>query len=333
MSLGSKPCAAPARTLPPAQEAGLTDEIGIEVWRGGVNTWECDEMGHLNVRFYVARAVEGLVGLASAMGLPGAFQPSASATLLVKDQHIRFLREARARAALHMTAGILEIGESDCRILQCLFHSATGEMAASFQTIVTHATAKDERAFPWSDHTRALSDQLMVTAPDRTGPRSLTFGAPRFGASLAEADRLGMVRLGAGSIGAMDCDVFGRMRPELFIGRVSDGVPALAAARGRDKSLDADRPARVGGAVLEYRVTHLAWPRAGDRFALRSGLAGVDDRTQHLVHWMLDPETGRAWGTAEAVAVSLDLDARRIIPISESHQAHLRERIIPELNA
>ncbi len=85
----------------------------VEIWRGGVNTWECDEMGHLNVRFYVSRAMEGLVGVAGALGLPGAFRANAGATLLVKDHHIRFLREARPRAALHMVAGVLEIGEAD----------------------------------------------------------------------------------------------------------------------------------------------------------------------------------------------------------------------------
>ena len=26
----------------------------VEVWRGGVASWECDQMGHLNVGFYVA---------------------------------------------------------------------------------------------------------------------------------------------------------------------------------------------------------------------------------------------------------------------------------------
>ena len=31
---------------------------------GGVNTWECDEMGHLNVKFWVAKAMEALAGLA-----------------------------------------------------------------------------------------------------------------------------------------------------------------------------------------------------------------------------------------------------------------------------
>ena len=32
----------------------------IEVYRGSINTWECDEMGHMNVRFYVAKMMEGL---------------------------------------------------------------------------------------------------------------------------------------------------------------------------------------------------------------------------------------------------------------------------------
>ena len=32
------------------------NSTGVEVWRGGVNLWECDQMGHLNVRFYAAHA-------------------------------------------------------------------------------------------------------------------------------------------------------------------------------------------------------------------------------------------------------------------------------------
>ncbi|MEI9891118.1 MAG: hypothetical protein WDN45_11635 [Caulobacteraceae bacterium] len=29
---------------------------GTEIWRGGVTPWQCDEMGHMNVRFYLAAA-------------------------------------------------------------------------------------------------------------------------------------------------------------------------------------------------------------------------------------------------------------------------------------
>ena len=308
------------------QELGAN---GLEVWRGGVNTWECDEMGHLNVRFYVARAMEGLVGLSAAMGMPDAFKTSASATLLVKDHHIRFLREARPRAALHMVAGVLDAGESWARVLQLLIHSASGEIAASINSLLVHATSHDERVFPWSARCRELMERLRVSAPERALPRSLNLDPPAGGASLAEADRMRLITLGSGAIGQPDCDAFGRATPELFIGRVSDGVPALATAlRGESQE---NRPRNVGGAVLEYRIAYLAWPRAGDRFVIRSGLAGVDSRTQRIVHWMLDPATGRAWGSAEAVAIGLDLDARKAIPISDADQARLRERITPGL--
>ena len=46
----------------------------IEVYRGSINTWECDEMGHMNVRFYVAKSMEGLAEFAHAVGLEHAFR-------------------------------------------------------------------------------------------------------------------------------------------------------------------------------------------------------------------------------------------------------------------
>ncbi len=305
------------------------DGNGLEVWRGGVNTWECDEMGHLNVRFYVARATEGLVALAAAIGLPDAFRANAGATLMVKDQHIRFLREARPGAALHMVAGILDIGNTEARVLELLIHSATGEIAASFQSVVVHATAQDERPFPWSAKTRALAADLLVAAPEKSRPRSLDLVAASGSAGVAEADRVGLVRLASGAISSNDCDVFGRIGTGFFIGRVSDGVPAFAAAlRGPAAG---SRPRNVGGAVLEYRLVYRAYPRAGDRFEIRTGLAGVNSRTQRIVHWMLDPSTGQAWGSAEAVAIALDLDARKVMEISDQDRAVLQSKVITEL--
>ncbi len=305
----------------------MNDFNGLEVWRGGVNTWECDEMGHLNVRFYVARAMEGLVGLAGAMGLDGAFRPGADATLLVREQHIRFLREARPGAALHMVAGLVSIGEDDARVLQLLIHSTTGELAASFQTTISHVTSREGRAFAWADRTVERALNLMMQVPDRARPRSLALTPVASGASLEAARHMGLASLGVGAFGPQDCDVFGRMRPEVFIGRVSDGVAGLREATG-----GGERPAGVGGAVLEYRLLHLDWPGAGDRYEIRSGLVGVDQRAQRLIHWMLDPVSGRAWGSAEAVAVSLDLAARKIIPIDEQSRARLSAAIKPGLS-
>ena len=315
----------------------MTNDIGVEangveVWRGGVNLWECDEMGHMNVRFYLIRAMQGLIGLAAELGMEGAFTTHAVSTLLVREQHIRFLREARPPAPMHMTASVVEMGESDARLLLVLTHSTTGEPAASFQTVVSHVTPRDARPFPWSERVRRRAAELTRPVPDYAAARSIALSPFETTASLARAEVLDLVTISAGAVVVQDCDTFGRMGLDGFIGRISDGIPRLVSRlRGAVVEHAEARPARVGGAVLEYRLVYLDWPRAGDRVVIRSGLAGVDGPAQRLIHWMLDPNTGRPWGVSEAVAITLDLDARKIVPISAAAQAAMRGMITPGL--
>jgi len=55
-----------------------------EIWSGGVNTWECDVMGHMNVRHHVAKSMEALASLSCELGLLHAFAPHAASTLRIK---------------------------------------------------------------------------------------------------------------------------------------------------------------------------------------------------------------------------------------------------------
>ena len=274
-------------------------------------------MGHLNVGFYVGKAMEALAGLAAELGMPGAFAANAEATLVVREQHIRFLREARPGAPLHITGGVISIDEADARLM-LLMHHQSGELAASFQTVVAHATAREGRPFPWPDRVRARAEGLGVEVPQKAAPRSIGLAPVETQASLARADKLGLRRTGLGVIDARDCDAFGRMRTETFMHRLSDGVPHVLPARLPGA---ADPDTRVGGAALEYRLVHHAWPRAGQRLELRSGSAGGDARVRRLVHWLLDPDTGRPWASAEAIAVSFDLETRKVITLSDEELA------------
>jgi acyl-CoA thioester hydrolase len=302
---------------------------GVEVWSGGVNTWECDEMGHLNVRFWVAKAQEGLAGLAAQLGMPRAFARDGESTLVVREQHIRFLREAKPGASLHMTGGVIEIGESDARLLLVIRHM-DGQPAATFQLLVDHATARELRPFPWPERILQRAKALAIDVPAYAAARSIDLSPVVATASLARADELGLKRIGLGVIGPAECDVFGRMRPELFIGRVSDGVGRLFGDV-RPGPADGDPDAKIGGAVLEYRVLHLGWPEAGDGVELRSGFAGCDARTRRVMHWMVDPQSGRPWASAEAVVVSFDLERRKVVDISAEAQAAFRAASPPGL--
>ena len=274
-------------------------------------------MGHLNVAFYVAKSMEGLGGLAAELGMPGAFGPATASTLVVREQHIRFLREARPGAPLSMTGGVVSMDETAARVLLLMRH-ASGELAATFNTLVTHVTSGEARPFAWSDRVRARADALKIEIPDQARARSIRLEPVDTQASLDRAIALGMTRTGLRMIATADCDAFGRMRTEIMMHRLSDGVPHILSAR-RDPATQP--PGRVGGAVLEYRLIHHAWPRAGDRVELRSGFAGGDNRIRRLIHWMVDPETGAPWGSAEAIAISLDLETRKIITLSDEDVA------------
>lgn len=302
----------------------------VEVWRGGVNTWECDEMGHLNVRFYVAKWVEALGATAHAAGLGRAFARGSGSTLVPLDQHIRFLAEARAGAPLWMTGGVLSVGESEATFLHEMRH-ADGRPAAAFTTRVAHVESRSGRPFPWSQRAVEALKALTCRAPDHASPRSIDPSRTPGEASMAAADRLGVAIIGRAMVNASDTDLLGRMRPELFIGRVSDSVPNLFARWGEDETKAAERSDRQGGAVLEYRLVYRRWPEAGDLICVRSGLSEVGEKTRRLVHWLLDPVSGEAWATAEAVAVVFDLKTRKVIAPSPEERLALSKRVVAGL--
>ena len=67
---------------------------------------------------FVLLMISGLALLALRLEMPRAFTPSAGSTLVPRDLHMRFLKEARAGAPLLMHGGVLELGKD--QLLACL---------------------------------------------------------------------------------------------------------------------------------------------------------------------------------------------------------------------
>ncbi len=300
----------------------------IEVYRGSINTWECDEMGHMNVRFYVAKMMEGLAEVAHVAGLGQAFRDRGQSTLRPRDQHIRFMREAKAGEPFTMSACVLEVADTSVLLYQQIDH-ATGEPCASFRTWVDHVDVASGATFPWSPDTRKRLESLKGEAPAACAPRSIDLSQPhRAAALMADADAIGAPAIGRGVIKTEECGLTGHLMPEFFIGRLSDSIAHLlrpwrtmvanaAIARGET--------VRMGGAVLEYRLVYRRWPRAGDRFVIRSGRGFQKEKVHSFIHWIVDPDSGEAWCTTEAVAVALNLETRKIMPATPDMQAALAQ--------
>lgn len=303
-----------------------TSPRALEVWRGSPNTWECDEMGHMNVRFYVAKAMDGAFGFFAAIGLPDVARPGAAATVRVLSHHVRFHREARPGEPLAMTAHVVKLGVTGLTLCQMLTHG-DGRVCATFLTELAHVATATAKAFPWTSRVAERLPELVAEAPEVARPRSLVTSHGPTPASVEAADALGLMVTGRGMVSPADVDCHGLMRTELVIGRISDSVPNLMycwrealTARAAEAS---GRAVRSGAAVLEFRLDYRAWPTLGDRVELRSAISDVAEKTQTLTHWLLDPASGLALATAKAVAVSFDLDTRKTIPIPEPERAAL----------
>ena len=98
----------------------------IVIGKGSVQSGECDVMGHMNVRHYIARAGDGLAWLALALGITpdrGFFVPV--------DQHIRFLREMAAGTPFTIFGGIVARKGDRLRAYVEIRNSGTGAASAA----------------------------------------------------------------------------------------------------------------------------------------------------------------------------------------------------------
>jgi acyl-CoA thioester hydrolase len=290
------------------------------LYQGSVNTWECDDGGHLNVRFHFERAFIGLAHMARALELPRAFTESAGSTLIAQEVHARFLKEARPGAPLIMHGGVIDLGDTDATLCLDMRHH-DGAPGTAFTFKVRHVETRGLRSFPWSARTQAAAKRLKCKLPDHAKPRSIDLARPPATITRQGAIELGASRIGAALVQPDQCDALGRLRGEHFPGRISDSVPNLLTQwRQAVASENGGSPA---GAVVEARLVFRKFPRAGELMEVHSGIAEVSEKTLRLAHWVVDPEGGGGWASMEAVALTFDTKTRKALAPS----AEARERV------
>jgi acyl-CoA thioester hydrolase len=308
--------------------SGAPAPLPALVYQGSVNTWECDEGGHLNVRFHLERAMLGLGRLAAAMEMPRAFAADSVATLAPMELHARFLKEARPGASLVMHGGVVEMREQDAIVCLDMRHE-DGMPATAFTLRAAHVDARGRKPFPWSKRTRAAADLLKCTPGAHAQPRSSDISLKPAQASVARAMELGAAHIGASMVTPDQCDAFGRLRAEHIFGRVSDSVSNLLSRWRHEMNADTGSGDAVpAGAVVEARMVFRRWPRAGDLIDVYSGLTEVGGKTIRLVHWLLDPATGRAWASVEAISLTFDARTRKAMAPSPEARSAALARVI-----
>ena len=297
----------------------------VEVYRNSVQTWHCDQMGHMNVQFYLDKAASGLDVLAHHLGLGPEFVAREGAKLRAREHHIRFQREQHAGAPLCLRAGILEASSDLLKVYFELTNPGTGAVAATYIAEAELRQQGSNRCLALPEGALEAAQNLQVELPAHGAPRGLELYSPRPAPRLEQAVSLGMVQTYLGPVLPGMCDADSTLADRSYMGIISDGIPNLLAHTREE----APAESKVGGAALEYRLVYRSRPKVGDILCLCSGIKALGDKAYTLGHWLFDYTTGEAVATTEAVAVMFDLEARKAISIPDSARALLERHVIP----
>ena len=300
-----------------------------EVYRSSVNTWECDEMGHMNVRFYVQRAVEGLQSLAQTAGFGPRYLREVERTLVVREQHIRFHKEMRPGTPFFIRAGVTRITPSSMTIYEEVVHSSSAEIAATFVSEISLASLQSRALLTFSHEVLSAMRDRTIELPENGRPRGIAMTPPRTVPSLQDAEELKLYPIYRGVVAQEDVDNEGFMQMSGYMAAISNGITNFFIHLRDDGT---PREDGIGGAALEYRFIYHQTPKIGDILVVHSGLKGIQGKASSYVHWMFNAETGECVATAEAVAVSLDLKARKAVALPDNVRDAMLKKAIPNLS-
>jgi len=277
----------------------------FDVYRGSVNAWECDTMGHMNVQHYVARMSHAWSHIRPTIGYPPGHLTVARISPIAVRDVIRYKRELLAGDAMHMTSQVVAATEKTISIHSVLYKSTTGEVSATFDTKALHFDLAARKSRPFPDEIRAKAEALI--APVAGGIELPPETDPVF----SEAPEERFFETCRGSVNAWECDYLGHMNVQFYADRLAHAAGTTFAM------LRIPRERGIGSAAVQHDVRYLRELRAGDPLHVRSAILAIGNKTLRFGHRLYHATTGELSCTADIVGVIFDLKARKAIPVPD----------------
>ena len=298
---------------------------------------EIDALGHMNVRYYMARVDQANRSMLAEMGI----QEEPGKAFRRLDTYTRFHREQFAGATLHTLGGLIAVAGSDeSREMNGYFeirNPDNNQVAASFilrsclidvssqqvLDIIANSANSAKNGNSANSTKNANTCEYSVLVPEHGMPRSLSLNDPTR-ISLEELEAVvgddptpGMMSgRRRNVVHADDCDTDGRLREEvdlMFVlhrptaGEKNEpgGPPVMRDSEGR----------RYSWAMIETR--NVVWHRPMEGEIVLSIGADIanGEKWRQSRRWMFAEETGLLLGISDSVGLCIDLDARRSIPM------------------
>jgi acyl-CoA thioester hydrolase len=260
------------------------------VYRGYVNPWDCDEMGHMNVQFYVAKASEAFDGLLMQLGVSREQRQG----VRVARHRVRFVKEMHVSDLVEIAGGAtaFSAGALDAALV---LRNGSGAVCARIDVSAAH---------------------VPLSSPELIEPE------PAVGGMEPGAEGEGTLEAAAGfretirnTVQPMHCDPDGRLAPRGVMARFSEAQGHLWAMLDAPRAWQ--REEHLATASLECRIRYGAKPPAGSIVRMLTKIVAASSRTIRFRHWLFDAESGEMVAATAGTALMLNRSDRKPVILPE----------------
>lgn len=133
----------------------------IVTYRGAVYPYQCDQMGHMNVMWYVGKFDEATWQLMAAIGITSTYMRETQSGMAGVQQNITYKREIFPGATLEIRSHIVSVGERKIEFVHEMRDTERDEVCATCELTAVHIDRVARRAKPFPADVRARSEQLL----------------------------------------------------------------------------------------------------------------------------------------------------------------------------
>ena len=304
----------------------------IQTYAGEAVQWQCDELGHLNMRHYMTKVHEARQFFFITLGLTNSFKSSADSTVRPREFMVRYLKESRPGARLAIKTGLLSISENSAELVHIMTHF-DGSISAAITETVDHVYLRTGKSFAWPKRVTVAARAYMTERPVSALPR----GLPALGLAPLAPSRSALIDGGAEKIGVgvfqpREVDIFSAVTPQALLGRVTESVGNFYALWPEIHD-GLYSGGTTSGALLELQCHIHHWPTAGEAVELYSAVQGANPYTRQASHHLVDPVTGESWASMTASGCLFDLQARKLLKTPYEQVEKLNALAVPSLRA
>jgi acyl-CoA thioester hydrolase len=133
-------------------------------YKGTVYPWHCDEMGHMNVMWYVGKFDEATRHFFHALGLSPTFLRDNKRGMAAVEQTIQYKRELLAGDIVNVHSVLLEIKDKSVRFQHEMRKADTDEVAATTTLTGVHLDTVTRRACAFPDSIKERAATLRAAS-------------------------------------------------------------------------------------------------------------------------------------------------------------------------